>query len=49
MSFTLNAESSVVELVLHSHEEHQKDSRTANLDKINKIVIRTAELFTTFI
>jgi hypothetical protein len=49
MSLTLNAESTVVELVLHSHEEHQQDSRTANLDKINKIVIRTTELFTTFI
>ena len=26
MILTLNAESSVLELVLHSHEEHQQDS-----------------------
>jgi hypothetical protein len=33
MSLTLNAESTVVELVPHSREEHQQDSRTAYLTK----------------
>ena len=52
MSLTLNAESTVVELVPLSHEEHQHDSRTAYLNKYiksNKIVVRKTELFTTFI
>jgi hypothetical protein len=34
MSLTLNAESTVVELVLYSHEEHQQDNRTAYLNKM---------------
>ena len=52
MSLTLNAESTVVELVPLSHEEHQHDSRTAYLSKYiksNKIVVRKTELFNTFI
>jgi hypothetical protein len=32
MSLTLNAESTVVELVPLSHEEHQQDSRTAYIN-----------------
>jgi hypothetical protein len=36
MSLTFNAESTVVELVLHSYEEHQQDSRTAYLNKYNQ-------------
>jgi hypothetical protein len=34
MSLTLNAESTVVELVPLSHEEHQQDSKTAYLKNI---------------
>ena len=44
MSLTLNAESTVVELVPHSHDEHQQDSRAAYLNKSNKIVVRKTEL-----
>ena len=47
MSLTLNAESTFVELVPHSHDEHQQDSRTAYLTDIyksNKIVVRKTEL-----
>jgi hypothetical protein len=33
MSLTLITESTVVELVSHSHVEHQQDSRTACLNK----------------
>jgi hypothetical protein len=44
MSLTLNAGSTVVELVPHSHDEHQQDSRTAYLNKNNKIVVRKTEL-----
>jgi len=38
MSLTLNAESSVLELVLHSHEEHQQDSISKQIYTIYKIV-----------
>jgi hypothetical protein len=40
MSLTLNAESTVVELVPHSHEEYQQDSRTAYLNKIYTKLIK---------
>jgi hypothetical protein len=36
MSLTLNAESTVVELVPLSHEEHQQDSRTAYINRYIK-------------
>jgi len=52
MSLTLNAESIVVELVPHSHDEDQQDSRTAYLNKysqINKIVVIKTKLFISFI
>jgi hypothetical protein len=52
MSLTLNAESTVVELVPHSHDEHQQDSRTAYLNKYyksNKIVVRKLNYFLSFI
>jgi hypothetical protein len=39
MSLTLNAESSIMDSVLHSHEKHQQDSRTAYLNKyIQKLI-----------
>jgi len=44
MSFTLNAESSVVEFVLHSHEVHQQNCIFKQIYTINKIVVRKTEL-----